>query len=101
MSILHFDQFRDLTTLLAIAASLLAGFAIGLLYFLGIWWQARLFAARGGGLIMIALILGRFAILAGALTLASMQGALPLLMAALGVFIARPVVMRRVRETQA
>ena len=48
----------------------------------------------------IALMVGRFALLGGLLTLASLEGALPLLMTALGLLIARPVVMREVREAE-
>ena len=43
-------------------------------------------------------MIGRFALLGGLLTLASLEGALPLLAMALGVFIARFAVMRRIRE---
>ena len=43
-------------------------------------------------------MIGRFALLGVLLTLASLEGALPLLVMALGVLIARSVVMRRVRE---
>jgi hypothetical protein len=43
-------------------------------------------------------MIGRYALLGGLLTLASLEGALPLLMMALGVLIARSVVVRRVRE---
>ena len=46
----------------------------------------------------IALMIGRFALLGGLLTLASLEGALPLLVMALGVFVARTVVMRSVRR---
>ena len=46
----------------------------------------------------VALMIGRFALLGGLLTLASLEGALPLLVMALGVLIARSAVMRRVRE---
>jgi hypothetical protein len=47
--------------------------------------------------VTVAVILGRFVLLGGALMLTSWQGALPLLLTALGVFIARAVVMRRNR----
>ena len=46
----------------------------------------------------VALMIGRFALLGGLLALASLEGALPLLVMALGVFIARSAVMRRVGE---
>jgi hypothetical protein len=43
-------------------------------------------------------MIGRFVLLGGLLTLASFEGALPLLLMALGVLIARPVVMRHVKR---
>ena len=82
-------------------AHLAAGFALGVLYFRGLWWSARRFTgacAGGGRATTIALMIGRFALLAGLLTLASLEGALPLLVMALGVLVARSAVMRRVRE---
>ena len=54
--------------------------------------------AAGALATTIALMIGRFALLGGLLTLASLEGALPLLAMALGVLIARFAVMRRVRE---
>ena len=71
---------------------------LGVLYFRGLWWNARRFAAGGRATTTIALMIGRFVLLGGLLTLASLEGALPLLVMALGVLIARSVVMRRVRE---
>ncbi len=77
---------------------LAAGIGLGMLYFSSLWWSARLFA-RGGGLSMtFALMAGRFALLGGALMLVSLEGAGPLLMTALGIFVARFAVMRRVRQ---
>ena len=74
-----------------------AGIAGGIAYFSGLWWNAWLFAqgARTGTTIL--LMAGRFALLGGLLTLASLQGAAPLLAMALGVMIGRFVVMRTVR----
>ena len=43
-------------------------------------------------------MISRFALLGGLLTLASLEGASPLLVMTLGVLIARFMVMRRVRE---
>ncbi len=83
---------------LDLAAHLAAGFLLGLLYFRGLWWNARLFASGGRVTTTIALIFGRFVLLAGLLTLASLEGALPLLVTALGVLIARPMVIRSVRQ---
>ena len=43
-------------------------------------------------------MIGRFVLLGGLLALASLEGALPLLMMALGVLIGRAIVMRNTRE---
>ena len=77
-------------------AHVAVGFALGVLYFCGLWWNARLFAADGRATTFAAFGIGRFAILAAVLTLASLEGALPLLLTGLGVLLARPIVMRRV-----
>jgi F1F0 ATPase subunit 2 len=73
------------------------GIGAGVLYFAGLWWNARLFAEGGKTRTMILIMIGRFALLAGLLTLASLQGAMPLLTMALGVFVARVAVMRGVQ----
>jgi len=59
--------------------------------------DVRRLANAGSPAITILSVLGRVALLGGALTLASWQGALPLLLMALGVFIARFVVTLGVR----
>ena len=78
--------------------NLAAGIALGTLYFRGLWRNVRRFAGGGGAAATIALMIARFALLGGLLTLASLEGALPLLVMALGVFIARAAVVRRVRR---
>ena len=80
---------------LSLAAHLVAGTLLGLLYFRGLWWNARLFAAGGHATTSILLMVGRIALLGGLLTLASLEGAAHLLAMALGVLIARALVMRR------
>jgi F1F0 ATPase subunit 2 len=79
---------------------LIAGIAAGLLYFKCLAWTVRLFAEGGGATKAIVLMIGRIAVLGGLLALASRQGALPLLMMALGVFIARCVIIRSVLAVQ-
>jgi F1F0 ATPase subunit 2 len=80
-------------------AYLAAGVVIGALYFGGLWWNIRLFAERGRLRTMILAMIGRFILLGGLLTLASLEGAMPLLLLALGVFAGRFVVMSRVRAS--
>ncbi len=75
-----------------------AGLLLGLVYFRGLWWNARLFAAGGRVATTIGLMLGRFVLLGGLLTLVSLEGALPLLVTALGVLVARSMFVRHVRE---
>jgi len=96
MSLLSFDGLPPWAGLLGLAAHLAAGIALGLLYFHGLWRNARRLARGGRVTTTIALMIGRFALLGGLLTLASLEGALPLLAMALGVFMARSVVVRRV-----
>jgi F1F0 ATPase subunit 2 len=85
--------------LLGLPACLATGIALGLLYFHGLWHNARRFAGGGRVTTTIALMVGRVALLGGLLTLASLAGALPLLVMTLGVLIARAIVMRRVRAS--
>ena len=98
MSIPSFDTLPAWAQLLGLIAHLGAGFVLGIFYFGSLWWSARRFAGHGGLLATIALMIGRFAVMGGLLTLASLEGALPLLAMALGVLIARFAVMSRVRE---
>lgn len=97
MTWLDFAHLSAGAMVLSLVLHLAAGFALGLLYFRGLWWNARLFASGGHVTMAIALGLGRFTLLGGLLALAALEGAFPLLAMALGVLIARPLVMRRVR----
>lgn len=73
-----------------------AGFVFGLLYFRGLWWQVRHFEARRRPLLLIGVMIARFALLGGGLLLAALAGVVPLLTTALGVLGGRALVMRRV-----
>ena len=79
-----------------LAACLVAGIGLGTVYFRTLWWTTRRFGAEGRVTTAIALIAGRFIVLGGALILASLAGAAPLLTMALGILVARFVVVRRV-----
>jgi len=83
--------------MILIATYLAAGICLGLLYFGGLWWNAQLLAKPGSLPLAIAVMAGRFAILGGALVFASLQGARPLLASALGILVARLLVMRKIR----
>jgi F1F0 ATPase subunit 2 len=80
---------------LGLGAWLTTGVAVGVAYFVGVWWSARQFAAGGRVTTTIALAFGRLVLLGGLLMLASLRGALPLLMMALGIVVARFGVVRR------
>jgi F1F0 ATPase subunit 2 len=98
MSFLSFECHPVWAMVFSAAAHLTAGIVLGVLYFRSLWWNTCRFARGGRVMTMAALMIGRYALLAGLLTLASLEGALPLLMMALGVLIARSVAVRRVRE---
>jgi len=99
MSLWAFDSLPAWAMLADLAAHFGAGIVLGVLYFRGLWWNARLFAMAGRVPASLALMIGRIALLGGVLVLASLEGALPLLVTALGVFVARAMVMRRIGET--
>jgi F1F0 ATPase subunit 2 len=98
MSFLSFDSMPVWGAFLSSGAHLIAGIMLGLFHFRSLWWNICRFAEGSRVTMTIALMIGRFALLVGLLTLASLEGALPLLMMALGVLIARPVVMREIPE---
>jgi F1F0 ATPase subunit 2 len=98
MSIPSFDGLPAWSGLVGLAAYLAAGIVLGVLYFRSLWWNVRRFADGGRLFTTISLVIGRFVLLGAALVLVSREGALPLLMAALGVFLARYAVVRSVGE---
>ena len=71
------------------------GVALGVVYFQGLRWNARLFSEGASLQVTIGLLVGRFVLLGVLLTLASLEGAMPLLVMALGVLVARFAVMHR------
>ena len=84
-----------------LAVFLALGGGLGTLYFGSLWWSADSFGRSGRVGATIAVIAGRFALLAGILTLVSLAGAMPLLLTALGIFAGRYLVMRRARRASA
>jgi F1F0 ATPase subunit 2 len=98
MTILSFDGLPTWAMLPSLPAHLAAGIALGIFYFRCLWWNASRLVGGSRVTTTIALMIGRFVLLGGLLTLASLEGALPLLVMALGVLIARPAVLRRLRE---
>ena len=98
MSFPSFDALPAWAEIFSLVTHLGAGIVLGILYFRGLWWSVRRFAHSGSLVATIALMIGRFVLLGGLMTLASLEGALPLLLLALGVLAARAAVMRSVRE---
>lgn len=98
MSIAVFHDLPPWAIALSAGAHLVAGLVLGAAYFAALRWQADRLATGGHAAATVAMIVLRFLVLGGLLTLASLEGALPLLMMALGVMIARFIVMRRLRE---
>ena len=77
--------------LICFAAGLLAGLG----YFFSLWWSTRRFAQGGGAAGMLLAMLARILLLGGVLALVAIRGGtLPLLLAALGVFAGRALVLR-------
>lgn len=84
-------------TILIVALHLAAGTGAGMLYFGAVRRSAYGFTAGGPIAATVGFAVLRFALLAVALTLTSLEGALPLLAAALGILAGRAIVMRRAR----
>ena len=83
---------------LAIApAHLVGGLALGIAYFQSVRWTSNHLADGRGTVAAIVAIAVRFVLLAGTLTLISLEGAAPLLLTALGILAARAAVLRRAR----
>jgi hypothetical protein len=99
MNMWSFATLPPWAMVLSLAAHLIAGIGLGILYFSAVRWNACLFARGGRAMTAVVLITGRLVFLGGLLVLASLEGALPLLVTALGVLIARPLVTRRHCET--
>jgi hypothetical protein len=70
------------------------GLLAGTLHFSLLRWNTSLYARPDRIGVGAALQVVRIGVLAGLLVVAARQGALPLLLMALGVLVARPVVMR-------
>ena len=74
------------------------GVMLGLLHFASLWWNTRLYL-HGGAVRAFAIQFARFAMLLAVLAGLAKLGALPLLSGALGLLLARALVMRHVRRS--
>jgi len=82
-----------------IVIGLIAGLLIGGFHFASLWWNTRLFAIGSAGK-AIALQLGRIAVAVAALTLLARLGLAALLCGALGLLVARPLLLWRFGESR-
>jgi F1F0 ATPase subunit 2 len=98
MSISLADILPTGIQLLEIPGDLAGGIVLGILYFGSLRWSVSRFIGDGGVVRTIALMILRFIVLGGLLTLASLAGALHLLVMTLGVFIGRSFIIRGTRE---
>ena len=96
VSVLSANGSAAVAAFVGLAAHLAAGFALGLVYFLAIWRSARLFGEGGRARSVLALTIARIALLGGALTLASLEGAPRLLAITLGALIARAALVHKI-----
>jgi F1F0 ATPase subunit 2 len=74
------------------AAGLAVGLALGILHYFSLWWNTRLFAAGAAGK-AIALQLGRIAVAVAVLVMLARLSLIALFAGALGLLVARPLVI--------
>lgn len=98
MNALSFDALPLWAMVVSLMAHLAAGTWFGRLYFRSLWPITCRFIRGGHTVGTIVMMIGRFILLGGVLTLVSLEGAPPLLMVAIGILMARPMAMRWVRE---
>lgn len=80
-------------------AALCAGLLLGAVHYWSLWWNVKAWAAGGAWLRVIAVQVARLALVAGVFVTVARLGALPLLLATLGVVVARLAAVRLVGET--
>ncbi len=79
----------------AAMAGLAVGAVTGLGYFGSLWWNTRLYVSGGSALMALLLQIGRFIVLFAVFVMLARFGAVPLLSASLGLFLARSLLIRR------
>ena len=79
---------------LVLALFAAAGVAVGVIFFRALRWGARVLVEGGAVSTAFALTLGRFGLVGLLLYFAVRAGAAPLLVASVGIFIGRFLVMR-------
>lgn len=91
--------FPAIPMLLGWAAWLALGISLGGLYFHMLGRSVDLLVSGTSTLKAVLFTLGRFGLAGAGLAIASFQGAVPLLLVALGLLIGRQLVMRRQERT--
>lgn len=79
---------------LSAALFLLAGLTVGALFFVLLRWNTLLYMRGGSATLAVCVQCARIAVLGLVFVSAARYGALPLLLTALGLLIARPIVLR-------
>ena len=80
-----------------IVIGLIVGLLVGAFHFASLWWNTRLFTTGEAGK-AIALQLGRIAVAVAVLTLLARLGLAALLCGALGLLVARPLLLWRLGD---
>jgi N-ATPase, AtpR subunit len=89
---MSFASLPDYLKLPDLLLHLALGFGVGRLYFYGVWQSANIFQDSISAALMWTAL--RFGLLAVALLAIALEGALPLLVTALGILTARHVALR-------
>ena len=80
-----------------IVIGLIVGLLVGAFHFASLWWNTRLFTTGEAGK-AIALQLGRIAVAVAVMTLLARLGLAALLCGALGLLVARPLLLWRLGD---
>lgn len=88
------DSWAAVAFAALLAAYVVAGAGVGVIFFRALRWGARVLVEGGSVSTAFALTLGRFLLVGALLFVAAREGAAPLLAASVGVFVGRFLVMR-------
>jgi len=95
MSALHSAWLNQVPPVVSVGVWLGYGMLVGAFHFLTLRWTVKMLAAARPVLLPLGLQLIRFVLMAALLvTIANFLGALPLLMATMGILIMRTIIVR-------
>jgi len=95
MSAQHFGWLNQIPPVVSVGVWLGSGMLVGAFHFLTLRWTVKMFAAARPLLLPLGLHLIRFVLMAALLAIvANLLGALPLLMATMGILIMRTIIVR-------